>query len=175
MNKLDYRDIFQCAQSCLIFWRKPLLLTQNEHFTTTVFSKHSSGHEGLAEPMQDGPTTRTAQSWGTLPQPGASFSSCSGCQAGLYTSPRCPSSILIVFDARRWWLSVHLFLSQVCCLPVKEVGKLPSLKQPSQSHDTPALLFVLLIRGSPGQQLQYSRRFGADRPANSLCGSTECF
>lgn len=33
---------------------------QNEHFAATVFPKHSSGHEDLAEQMQSGATTSTA-------------------------------------------------------------------------------------------------------------------
>lgn len=46
---------------------------QNEHFTTIVLSKHSSGHRDLVEKMQNGATVSTAQSWRVLYQTGASF------------------------------------------------------------------------------------------------------
>lgn len=67
--------------------------------------------------MRNGATASAAQSWGVLHQAGASFSCCC-------THPRCLSPALIAPDAQCWLLSVHLCVSQACCLPAKEVGKL---------------------------------------------------
>lgn len=86
---------------------------QNEHFTTIVLSKHSSGHRDLVEKMQNGATVRTAQSWRVLYQTGASFTHVVWCLCG---SPHgCVlipvSQIWLVFDAQCWLLSVVCFVS----------------------------------------------------------------
>lgn len=126
---------------------------QNEHFTATVFPKHSSGHEDLAEQMQSGATTSAAL---RAEEPHIEWQQASPaavrCQRGLHTHLRCLSPVLIVLDVQRWPLSVHLYLSPVCCLPVKSVGKLLFLAAAqSDPRYSCAALSVLQICGSPGQ------------------------
>lgn len=85
------------------------------------FSTHSSGHKNLAEQMQDHNQLGT-ETWGALHQMRAGFSYCGKVSTGLCASSL-PFPSMIAF-AQCWWLSVHLYLSQICLFPMKQKGKL---------------------------------------------------